>query len=129
MDTRTVVAVAGLGHGDNPIPLATRKGPLLASGGIFGLDPATGTVPEEFEAQVVLMFANVRRVLEAAGGSPGDIIKMTVWTRARGGKDLLNREWTAMFPDPQSRPARHSLINEHMPPPLLIQCDVLAVLG
>lgn len=128
MDKRTVVTVAGLGHGDNPIPLAARKGPFLTTGGIFGLDPATGAVPEDLEAQTTLMFANVRRVLEAAGGSPDDIIKMTVWTRARGGKDLLNREWTAMFPDPRSRPARHSLVNEHMPAPLLIQCDVLAVL-
>lgn len=126
---RQSIAVAGLHHGDNPIPLASRKGPLLMSGGIFGLDPETGQVPADLEGQMAVMFANVRRIVEAAGGGVGDIVKMTIWTRDKGGKEALNREWLALFPDPASRPARHALINDQMAPQLRVQCDLTAYIG
>jgi enamine deaminase RidA (YjgF/YER057c/UK114 family) len=38
---------------------------------------------EDLDAQCRQMFANVRRVIEAAGGTPDDIVKMTVWITDR----------------------------------------------
>ena len=46
------------------------------------------------------MFAQVRRIVEAAGESAGDIVKMTVWMRDRTKRAALNGPWVEMFPDP-----------------------------
>ena len=44
------------------------------------------------------MFANVRRVMEAAGGTPEDIVKMTVWISDRSLRPILNRIGWRCFP-------------------------------
>jgi hypothetical protein len=40
----------------------------------------------------------------------------------------MNRHWVAMFPDPRSRPARHTLTSRDFTAPMQIQCDLMAVL-
>ena len=94
-----------------------------------GTDPATGKVPEDLDQQCAQMFDNVRRVITAAGGSPDDIVKMTVWITDRALRPVLNKHWVEMFPDPQSRPARHTVASGDFTPPMQIQCDLFAVLG
>ena len=44
------------------------------------------------------MFQNIRRIMDAAGGSTDDILKLTVWMKSGKSKKTLNREWLAMFP-------------------------------
>ena len=123
--TRTSVNVEGYGH-QNPIPAASRVGNMLMSGVITGRDPATGKLPPSLEEQCANMFRHVRNIVEAAGGTTDNILKITVWLADPGQRQALNAEWVKMFPDPASRPARHTL-----PSPLsgesLVQCDVTAV--
>jgi 2-iminobutanoate/2-iminopropanoate deaminase len=128
MQKRQSIEVTGARH-VNPIPSACKRGPFLVSGGISGADPDTGKVPPDIEAQCRFMFENVRRIMAAAGGSADDIIKMTVWITDRSLREILNRHWVAMFPDPHSRPARHTLSSPDFTPPMQVQCDLLAVIG
>ena len=128
MAKRRSIDVPGAKH-VNPIPSASRRGPFVVSGAISGADPETGKVPADLDEQCRLMFENVRRVMAAAGGSPDDIIKMTVWITDRSLREIMNRHWVAMFPDPQSRPARHTVASGDFTPPMQIQCDLLAVIG
>jgi len=128
MDKRRSIEVSGVKH-QNPIPAASRKGPFVVSGAISGADSATGKVPEDLDAQCAQMFANVRRLIEAAGGTPEDIVKMTVWISDRALRPTLNKYWVLMFPDPHSRPARHTVASGDFTPPMQIQCDLLAVIG
>jgi len=127
MAKRQSIDVAGARH-QNPIPSASRKGPFVVSGAISGADPATGKVPEDLDAQCAAMFANVRRVIETAGGTSDDIVKMTVWITDRALRPTLNKYWTEMFPDPHSRPARHTVTSGDFAPPMQIQCDLMAVI-
>ena len=127
MERRQSIDVPGARH-VNPIPSASRRGPFVVSGAISGADPATGKVPDDLDEQCRLMFENVRRVMATAGGSPDDIIKMTVWITDRSLREVLNRHWVAMFPDPHSRPARHTVTSRDFTPPMQVQCDLLAVL-
>ena len=62
------------------------------------------------------MFDNVRRVIEAAGGTPDDIVKMTVWITDRALRPTINKYWVEMFPDPHSRPARHTVAQRRFHP-------------
>src|SRR5439155_23462156 len=101
MEKRRSIEVGGVKH-VNPIPSASKKGPFVVSGAITGADPATGKVPAELDAQCHQMFDNVRGVISAAGGTPEDIIKMTVWISDRSLRETMNRYWVAMFPDPHA---------------------------
>jgi len=122
------VEVPGLHHGGLPIPVACVVGNLLASSGISPLDPATGGIPDAVEDQVELVFANVRRVLEAAGGRPEDVVKCTVFVRDKAIRPIIDKHWTQMFPDEASRPARHTLRID-LAGSMQIQLEILAVLG
>lgn len=123
---RVSIHIPGFRH-KNPIPNAARIGNLVMSGIINGVDPETGEVAEGMEAQCRFLFAHVRSIVEAAGGTTDDILKITVWMRDRSRREALNREWLTMFPDEASRPARHSL-QADLEGRLEIQCDFVAVL-
>jgi 2-iminobutanoate/2-iminopropanoate deaminase len=128
MEKRRSIEVAGVKH-VNPIPSACRRGPFVVSGAISGADPATGKVPQDLDGQCRQMFDNVRTVITAAGGAPEDIIKMNVWIADRKLRETMNRYWVEMFPDPHSRPARHTASHGDFTPPMQIQCDILAVIA
>jgi enamine deaminase RidA (YjgF/YER057c/UK114 family) len=127
MNRRRSIDVPGLHH-EHPIPAACRIGHLLVSGGISGKNAETGKLPPAIDEQCGQMFANIRRIMEAAGGSANDIIKVTVWLRDKGNRTHVNKEWLAMFPDPQSRPARHTFASQDLPDGYLVQCEIMAVL-
>ena len=124
---RRSIQVEGFDHGSQPIPAACRVGNLIVTGGIYGLDPHTGKVPEDLEAQTTLMLANLRRVLNSAGASVDHVAKMTFWVRDAEARAFINPQWLILFPNSASRPARHTVQNDHMPANLLIQCDAIAV--
>jgi 2-iminobutanoate/2-iminopropanoate deaminase len=123
---RISVEVAGLGHAGLPIPAASRIGPFVATGGIRGVDRRTGMMPEDLPGQVDLMFANLRTIVEAAGASCEQILKLTIWIASGAARAAINEGWLAMFPDEHSRPARHILLYE-LGGGMLVQCEALAV--
>lgn len=127
MARRTSIHISGFAH-VNPIPAACRIGNILVSGGIHGMDPATGRTAESLDDQLRFMFQHVRTVMEAAGGTTDDIIKMSVVLKDRAQRPALNVEWIKMFPDEHSRPARHTS-EGNLSPGMLAQCDIMAVIG
>jgi enamine deaminase RidA (YjgF/YER057c/UK114 family) len=98
------------------------------TGVISAKDAQTGKLPDTLEAQCVAMFRNVRDIIEAAGGKPEHIIKMTVWLRNLSDRKALNEEWLKMFPDATSRPARHALLHQGEGDSLIL-CDFTAVVS
>jgi 2-iminobutanoate/2-iminopropanoate deaminase len=110
----------------NPVPAACRIGNFVYSGGIYGQDPATRKAADGIEAQCALMFAHVRSIVEAAGGTTEDIVKITLWMNDRSLRTIVNREWAATFPDEASRPTRHAL-KANLEGGMLIQCDFIAI--
>jgi enamine deaminase RidA (YjgF/YER057c/UK114 family) len=128
VNERRSIEVPGFNHGPQPIPAACRVANLVVTGGIYGLDTDSGKVPDDLERQTALMFVNLQRVLAAAGATLGQVAKMTFWVRNPEARAFINPRWLDAFPDPQSRPARHTLQNDHMAGNLLIQCDALAVI-
>jgi 2-iminobutanoate/2-iminopropanoate deaminase len=128
MGRRRVIGGEGLpGHGDQPIPTAVRIDRFVFSSALSGQDPATHRVPEDPEAQVALAFDNLRRVIEAAGGGVGDIGKLTVYLKDMQHREIVNRHWTAMFPDPADRPVRHT-VRAELRGATAIQLEFIAVL-
>lgn len=124
---RTSVNIESFSHGGLPIPAASRVGPLIVTGGIHGLD-LTGSEPGDAAAQTARMFDNLRRILEAAGATFENVVRMTVFVKSPDVRNALNPVWIEAFPDESSRPARHTQANEQLPGRMLIQCDVIAYL-
>lgn len=126
MNRRVSIHVPNLEH-SAPIPMGSRIGPMVYSSGISGHDPGTGQLPADAPTQAQNLFTNIRRFMEEVQGSPDDIIRVTLYMSDDGYRKVLNPEWVAMFPDPDSRPARHALIM-----PLrggcLFQAELVAVL-
>ena len=126
MSARRSIVVEGFNHGQQPIPAASRVGPLVMTGGVHGLDPVTGKLPDGVEDQARLMFENLARIMAAAGGTMATIVRMTVYVKVPEARAAVNAEWLRAFPDPADRPARHTLVNETLPANMLVQCDATA---
>ncbi|HEY0107089.1 MAG TPA: RidA family protein [Rhizomicrobium sp.] len=124
--TRRSIEVAGLSHGNLPIPTASRVGPFIATGGIRGVDRRSGVMPPDVADQVRHMFSNLQAIVEAAGADCASILKLTIWIKTQEARPLINEEWVKMFPDPHARPARH-ILNYELGGAMLVQCEALAV--
>ena len=129
MSKRRSIEVEGFNHGTNPIPAASRVGNMVMTGGVYGLDPRTKAIPDGAAEQCRLMFANLRRILSAAGATPDEVLRVTVFIKDNSVREVINPEWLALFPDATSRPARQTLINPHLAANMLIQCEATAVVG
>ena len=126
MAERNSIELPGFGH-DNPIPVASRIGPFLVSGAITGRDPRTRQMPGGLDQQCANVFAHVRALMAAAGGSTDDILKMTFHLADPRDRTALNREWLTMFPESAHRPVRQA-IAARLEGDSLVHCDLFAVL-
>ncbi len=122
------IYVAELQHGA-PIPMGARVGNMIFSSGIIGADPSTGEVPEDLESQCVFAFANMKTMVENAGGTVQNIGSIKVYMKDRSQREAVNRPWLEMFPDEDDRPARHAIEYGAFPPGVLVQLEVIAVVG
>ncbi len=120
------IHVEGVRHGA-PIPMGARVGNMIFSSGIIGADPSTGDVPEDLESQCVLAFANMKTMVENAGGMIQNIGSIKVYMKDRSQREAVNRPWLEMFPDEDDRPARHAIEYGAFSPGVLVQLEVIAV--
>lgn len=125
--SRKSINVATFHHGDAPIPAASRVGNIVYTGAISGYDVQTRQHVDGLEAQARLMFMHLRDVLLAACARPEDVVRMTFFVKSPEARAAINAEWVALFPDPDSRPARH-ILNYEPPKGALMQCDAVAVI-
>jgi 2-iminobutanoate/2-iminopropanoate deaminase len=126
MAKRVSIDIPGLAHGA-PIPMGARIGNMVYSSGISGRDPQTNELPDHPDKQAELLFQNIRTFMAQAGGTPDDILRMTVYVQDEAYRESINKEWLKMFPDAHSRPARHALKAE-LRGGMLMQVEVIAVL-
>ncbi|MFT5531413.1 MAG: 2-iminobutanoate/2-iminopropanoate deaminase [Candidatus Poriferisodalaceae bacterium] len=106
---RQSIDIEGFAHG-NPIPAATRIGPLVMSSITPPFNPGSRDVPESLDDQITNLFTHVGEMLKGAGATWDDMAKMTFYVTDPGAsRAALNGPWLERFPDPSSRPARHNL--------------------
>lgn len=124
MSDRRSIEIETFRH-QNPIPSATRIGPLLTSSIIVARDPGTPTVPADIESQLANLFHHVGEMLRAADAGWQHVAKMTFYLPRLDDRTALNGPWTAHFPDPASRPSRHT----QLAPGSTAQCDFIAYIA
>lgn len=115
-----------VGH-NAPIPLGARVGDLLCSSGIAGKNPADGSLPADAAQQVRFAFANFEALLAAGGAKLADVAKLTVYVKDSSQREAINAEWLRCFPDPDDRPARHTLVHD-LQHGMVLQLECLALI-
>ena len=116
----------------NAAPPAGAYSPGLIAGdfvfvsGQGPLDPATGKiVGETIEEQTARVLENVKAVLEAAGSSMSDVVKVAVHLSDLANFQRFNQVYATFFPDP--KPTRTTVGSQL--PGILVEIDAIAYIG
>ncbi len=109
-----------------PYSQAIRTGNTVWLSGQIGLDPATGQMVEGLEAQAHRVFANLRAVATAAGGSLDDFVKVSILMADLAGFAKVNEIMAGYFRQPY--PARATYQVAALPRGGLIEVEAVMVL-
>lgn len=99
------------------------RGTLLFVSGQGPVNPATGVAPEGFEAAAEQTLANVKTIVEAAGATMRDVVKVNAYLRDMADFPVFNAVYQRFFSEPY--PARTTVQSDLTIP---IEIDVIAVL-
>ena len=111
-----------------PLSFATRTGDLIFMSGIPGFDEH-GSLPESFEAQFACVVKNIKRVLEEAGATTRDLVKVNVLLTRASDVAAMNALYAGAF-GPAPYPARTTCVVHALPDPkMLIEIEGVASVG
>lgn len=86
------------------------------------------TAPDDFRTQAELAFENVRKVVDAAGGSTKDIVKITAFLTNREDFPIYNELRTSFFKS--DFPASTTVVVKELAnPDFLLEIEAIAVIG
>jgi 2-iminobutanoate/2-iminopropanoate deaminase len=110
-----------------PISAVTRSGNMIYVSGLPPFDPDTGEVVDApIERQTELVLEQMKRCLEAAGSSLGDVLKYTVYCTSVDKYEAVNAIYSRYFP--KGPPARVFVCVPAWPGNFDIEIDCVAVL-
>jgi 2-iminobutanoate/2-iminopropanoate deaminase len=78
-DTIEFLSPPGAIRPTGPWSLGVRAGDFVLIAGMRGIDPATNSLVEGDEARVRQAFGNMKTIVEAAGGSLHDAVRLVVY--------------------------------------------------
>ena len=107
---------------------AVRHGDTVYVSGQIPIDPASGDiVSQDFEAQARQVFANLQAVAEAAGGSLGDALKLTIFLTDLSQFATVNAVMADFVPEPF--PARAAVEVSALPKGVPVEMEAVMVLS
>ena len=115
-----------------PAAVGTYSQAIVANGMVYasgqlGLDPATGDFAgEDFKSQAEQSLKNVGAILEAAGTSFDNVVKVSVFMSDMANFAALNEVYAQFFKAPY--PARSAVAVKTLPKNGLIEIEVIAAL-
>lgn len=111
-----------------PLSFAARTGELLYISGIPGFDEKR-ELPDGFEAQFGNVVTNIKRVLDEAGGTFRNLVKVNVLLTRASDVATMNRLYAEAF-GPAPYPARTTCVVVALPDPkMLIEIEAVASLA
>ncbi|MEU1274641.1 RidA family protein [Streptomyces sp. NPDC005799] len=106
-----------------------RVGPFLFTSGQGPLDPVTGEMPADFDAQARQVLANVEAVVAAAGGDRTSITRCTCYLAAPSSLPQFNAVYREFFAGCTPLPARTTVVARPVREGVLVEVDAVASLG
>ena len=127
MEQRRVVQTGRAPAAIGPYSQAIRAGGLVFVSGQLGLDPATGQLAGDVEAQARQALTNLRAILEAAGSGLDRVVKTTLFLRTMADFERVNRVYAEFFPEPA--PARSTVAVAELPRGAAVEVEAIALEG
>ncbi len=123
---KDVVSTSNAPAAIGPYSQAIRMGNTLYASGQIPVDPATSKIVEgDATAQATQCCKNVQAVVEAAGYTLEDVVKVTVFITDMANFPLVNEVYKQYFTEPY--PARSCVAVKMLPLDALVEIEVLAV--
>lgn len=110
-----------------PYSQAVEVGNTLYLSGQIGIDPETNRLREGFEDQAKQVLSNVEAVLEAAGYSKENVVKVTIYLTDLSKFGIFNELYEEFFKDVEPKPARVTVGVKELPLGAEIEIEVVAV--
>ncbi|MEK9777438.1 MAG: RidA family protein [Quisquiliibacterium sp.] len=125
--SREIISTESAPSAIGPYSQAVRAGSTVYLSGQIALEPKTGNLVEGgFEAQVRRAFLNLRAVAEAAGGSLGNCVKLTLFLTELSNFPQVNQIMQEYFSAPF--PARSTVEVSALPRGAAFEVEAVMVL-
>ena len=122
--TRGIVSSAGAPAALGPYSQAVKADGWVFCSGQIAIDPETGEIEEGISAQTQRCLKNLTAVLEAAGASLADAIKVTVFIKDMNQFGQMNEVYAGFFPE--NPPARACVEVARLPKDVLVEIELVA---
>ncbi|MEW6513915.1 MAG: RidA family protein [Pseudomonadota bacterium] len=106
---------------------AVKVGDTVYMSGQIGLDPATMTMVEGIDAQIVRVFDNLKAVAAAAGTTLDAAVKVNIYLTDLANFAKVNETMAKYFNQPY--PARAAVGVKELPRGALVEADAVLVIG
>lgn len=126
MVNRTIIATDKAPEAIGTYSQAVMIGDTVYLSGQIPLDPATMTMADDFDTQVVQVFDNLKAVCEAAGGGLNDIAKLNIFLTDLAHFATVNEVMSRYFDQPY--PARAAIGVKELPKGAQVEMDGIMVL-
>ena len=123
---RQIISTPNAPAAIGPYSQAVKAGNQVFLSGQIGLDPATMEMVDGVEAQARQVFANLKAVAEAAGGSLGHAVKLTIYLTDLSNFGVVNEVMKSCFVVPF--PARATVGVRELPRGAMVEADLVLVL-
>lgn len=108
-----------------PYSQAVKFGNLIFVSGQVALNPKTNNIIDgDIKVQTKEIFNRLEKILEAAGASLNDILKVNVYLKSMGDFPAMNEVYATYFQKPY--PARATVEVARLPKGALIEVDCIA---
>ena len=97
---------------------------MVFTSGQIPVNPATGEIPADIEAQANQVFTNLKNLLEASGSGIDKVVKTTVFIQNMSDFATVNKIYETYFTEPY--PARSCVEVSKLPKDALIEVEAIA---
>ena len=102
----------------------TRFGDLIFIAGQVAVEPGSGKIPSSFAEQLRLVLDHLSNILQSAGSSMDQVLKMTVFLKDRGYRTQYDEIFRAYFKE--GFPARSTIVADLMKEEFLVEIEAIA---
>ncbi len=124
---KEIVSTSGAPAAIGPYSQAVKTGLVVFTSGQIGLDPASGELEPDFEAQTRQAFKNLAAVAKASGGSLANAVKFTLFLTDLSQFAKANSIMGEVVPKPY--PARSTVGVASLPRGAQFEVEAILVLG
>jgi 2-iminobutanoate/2-iminopropanoate deaminase len=119
-----IINTSGAPAAIGPYSQAVKVSNWLYCSGQIGLDPASGELAPDMAGQTSRAFANLSAVLGAAGLTPADVVKVTLYLVNMNDFAAVNELYAQFFGS--HKPARATVAVAALPKGALVEIDAIA---